>query len=171
MIGGPAGLVARAHFRGRTLHLGVVHLSSNWDPPGRALQMDEFLRRVPSEGPAIVGGDFNTTTLGLPRRSSLIHAYLRLMLEPRRLSDPRRWETLFERLERSGFRLDEANAAGKRTFTYSRLLPRLLRPNLDWITLRGLEPVAGSAAVAPARRSFFSCRFSDHDFIVCEVKI
>jgi endonuclease/exonuclease/phosphatase family metal-dependent hydrolase len=106
MIGGPAGLVVRAHFRSRTVHLGVVHLSSNWDPPGRALQMDEFLRRVPSEGLAIVGGDFNTTTVSLPRRSSLLHAYLRLMLEPRRLSDPRRWETLLQRLELAGFRLD-----------------------------------------------------------------
>lgn len=171
MIGGPAGLVVRAHFRGRTLHLGVVHLSSNWDPPGRRIQMDEFLRRVPPEGPAIVGGDFNTTTLGLPRRSSLVRAGLRLMLEPRRLSDPRRWETLFQRLELAGFRVDGANAADKRTFTYSRILPRRLRPNLDWIALRGLEPLAGSAAVAPARRSFFSRRFSDHDFIVCEVKI
>jgi endonuclease/exonuclease/phosphatase family metal-dependent hydrolase len=171
MIGGPAGMVARAHFRGRALHFGVVHLNSRWDPAGRESQMREYLSRFPENGPAIIGGDFNTTTLSLPRRRSLPQAYLRLMMEPRRLSDPRRWETLFHRMEQAGFRVDGANAPGKRTFTYARVVPPFVRPNLDWIGLRGLEPVTGSAAAVPARTSFFSGRLSDHDFIVCEVKI
>jgi hypothetical protein len=171
MLGGPAGMIARAHFRGRAIHFGVVHLNSRWDPAGRAEQMHEYLSHLPEAGPAIIGGDFNTTTLGLARRRSFLSAYVRLMLQPRRLSDPRRWETLFERMEQSNFRVDGANAPGKRTFTYSRILPPFVRPNLDWIGLRGLEPVAGSAVAVPARTSFFSGRLSDHDFIVCEVKI
>lgn len=171
MVGGPAGMVARAHFRGKAIHFGVVHLNSRWDPAGRELQMREYLSRMPEEGPAIIGGDFNTTTLGLPRRSSFLKAYLRLMLEPRRLSDPRPWETLFRRIEQAGFRIDGANAPGKRTFTYSRMVPPRMRPNLDWIGLRDLEPVAGSAAAVPARTSFFGGRLSDHDFIVCEAQI
>ena len=171
MIGGPAGMVARAHFRGKALHFGVVHLNSRWDPAGRETQMHEYLSRFPPDGPAIIGGDFNTTTLGLPRRRSFAMAYLRLMMEPRRLSDPRRWETLFRRMEQAGFKVDGANAPGKRTFTYARVVPPFVRPNLDWIGLRGLEPVPGSPAAVPARTSFFSGRLSDHDFIVCEVKL
>jgi hypothetical protein len=38
------------------------------------------------------------------------------------------------------------------------------------LALRGLKPVAGSAAVVPARMSLFAPRFSDHDFIMCTVE-
>jgi len=171
MIGGPAGLVARAHFRGKAIDVGVVHLNSRWDPAGRERQMHEYLSRLPGEGPAIIGGDLNTTTLGLLGRTAFPKAFLRFLMQPRRLSDPRRWETLFRRMEQAGFRVDGANAPGKRTFTFSRALPPFVRPNLDWIGLRGLEPVAGSAATVTARPTFFSGRVSDHDFIVCEVKL
>ena len=74
-------------------------------------------------------------------------------------------------MEEAGFHIDGANAPGKRTFTYSRIVPRFMRPNLDWIAVRGFEAVAGSAATVPAQPSFFSRRISDHDFIMCEVKI
>ena len=39
------------------------------------------------------------------------------------------------------------------------------------LALRGLKPVAGSAAVIPARMSVFSPRFSDHDFIMCRIEV
>jgi endonuclease/exonuclease/phosphatase family metal-dependent hydrolase len=171
MVGGPAGLMVLTHFRGKALSLGVVHLNSRWDPAGRELQMDEYLSRAAREGPAVIGGDFNTTTLGLAHRRDFLHAYVRLLLQPRRLSDPRRWEPLFRSLERAGFHTDGFNAPGKRTFMYSRTVPPLVRPNLDWIAVRGLQPVPRSVKTVPARTSFFSGRLSDHDFIVCEVKL
>jgi endonuclease/exonuclease/phosphatase family metal-dependent hydrolase len=171
LIGGPAGLVARAYFRGKPITLSIVHLNSRWDPAGRERQMSEYLARLSDDGPAIVGGDLNTTTVGLYPWTTFPHACARLLLQPRRLSDPRSWETLFARMELAGFKTEGANLPGKRTFTFSRLLPTFLRPNLDWIALRGLEPVAGSAAVVPARPGFFARRVSDHDFITCDVKI
>jgi endonuclease/exonuclease/phosphatase family metal-dependent hydrolase len=170
MLGGPAGLVVRIHVRGKGINIGVVHLNSRWDPAGRDGQMREYLSCLPA-GPSIIGGDFNTTTVELYPRTVFLKSMLRLLVEPRRLSDPTKWETLFTRMEEAGFRIDGANAPGKRTFTYSRMVPPFMRPNLDWIALRGLEPVIGSAAAVPARPSFFSGRISDHDFVMCEVKI
>jgi len=70
----------------------------------------------------------------------------------------------------AGFDTAGANVAGTATFTPSRLVPPILRPKLDWLALRGLKPVTGSAAVVPARMSLFSPRFSDHDFIMCIVE-
>jgi len=57
------------------------------------------------------------------------------------------------------------------TFTPTRLIPPIVRPKLDWLALRGLKPVAGSAAVLPARMSSFASRFSDHDFVTCVVEV
>jgi hypothetical protein len=170
MIGGPAGLVVRTHVRGKAINVSVVHLNSRWDPAGRDRQMREYLGGL-RNGPSIIGGDLNTTTVELYPRVVFLKSMLRLLMEPRRLSDPRKWETLLTRMEEAGFHIDGANAPGKRTFTYSRIVPRFMRPNLDWIAVRGFEAVAGSAATVPAQPSFFSRRISDHDFIMCEVKI
>jgi hypothetical protein len=46
-----------------------------------------------------------------------------------------------------------------------------MRPRLDWIALRELQPIPGSAAVIPARPGFFSERVSDHDFIAVDVAL
>ena len=170
MIGAPAGMVARARFGAKTLTIGAVHLNSRWNPDGRARQMSEYLAKLP-EGQTIIGGDLNTTTLALPNRKSLITAPVRLALQPRRLSDPRRWEGLFSRLEQAGFDLDGANLSGKRTYTFSKLWPAFMRPNLDWIAVRGLKPVRGSARVVAAQPSSLSPRVSDHDFVMCEVRL
>ncbi|MGH7880021.1 MAG: endonuclease/exonuclease/phosphatase family protein, partial [Candidatus Binataceae bacterium] len=141
MLGGPAGLTAQAHFNGRAIAFGVVHLNSRWDPPGREWQMREFLAKIPDHGPAIVAGDLNTTTIAMHSPRAICRGAYQFLREPRRLSDPRRWETLFARLTQAGFQTDGANAPGKRTFTFSRAIPRWLRPNLDWIAVRGLEPL------------------------------
>jgi hypothetical protein len=170
MIGATAGMVARARFGAKVLNIGAVHLNSRWSPAGRAQQMSEYLAKLP-EGQTVLGGDLNTTTLALPDRKSLVIAPLRLALDPRRLSDPRRWEGLFQHLEQAGFKLDGSNVPGKRTYTFSRLWPTFMRPNLDWIALRGLKPVRGSARVVAARPSFFSQRVSDHDFVMCEFRL
>ncbi len=74
-------------------------------------------------------------------------------------------------MERAGFAVRQANAMGKRTFTPHRLVPPLIRPKLDWIALRELRAVAGSAATVAARPGFFNQRVSDHDFVTCEVAL
>jgi endonuclease/exonuclease/phosphatase family metal-dependent hydrolase len=171
MLGGPAGVAAQARFHGRAIALGAVHLNSRWDPAGRDWQMREYLAKLPREGPAIIGGDLNTTTVSLNNPVGYLWAALKLLWEPRRLADPRKWEMLFARLDQAGFRVDGANAPGKRTFTFSRLLPRWFRPNLDWIAMRGLEPMPGSARAVAARPSFWHKRVSDHDFVMCEARL
>jgi hypothetical protein len=154
----------------RPLTLGIAHLNSRWHPSGRELQIRQFLDGFPAGGAAIVGGDFNTTTIQFRSTASLIKVLVLSLLQPRRFRYPQRWEPLFERLREAGFDVTGANVKGASTFTPTRLIPPIVRPKLDWLALRGLKPVAGSAAVVPPRMSLFSPRFSDHDFIMCVVE-
>jgi endonuclease/exonuclease/phosphatase family metal-dependent hydrolase len=168
-LGAPAGLAAKVILNRRQLTLGVVHLSSRWNPNGRDWQIRQYLEGFPT-GAAIIGGDLNTTTADLGSRASLIKVMALSLLQSQRFRDPQRWEPLFERLHDAGFDTTGANVDGIATFTPSRLVPSLVRPKLDWLALRSLKPIVGSAAVVPARTSFFSPRFSDHDFIMCTVE-
>jgi len=170
LIGTAAALTATATFNGKTIALGVAHLNSRGSPGGREQQMREFLTRFPREGPAVVGGDFNTTTVDLRNREAIMRAVRKLVLEPSRLWAPQRWEPLFERLAQAGFAVKGANAPRRQTFTLSGIIPPPIRLKLDWIAARGLDPVPGSAAVIPARKSILSSRLSDHDFVVCDLR-
>lgn len=169
--GGPAGLGATAVFNGKAITIGVAHLNSRGDPAGRDLQMREYLARLPANPAAVIGGDFNTTTIEMGEVPALLTVMRNLLRSPLRFRGPERWEPLFERLAEANFEVRGANVPGKATFTFTRLIPPLMRPKLDWIALRALEPIPGSAAVVPARESLFGKRFSDHDFITCDVRI
>jgi endonuclease/exonuclease/phosphatase family metal-dependent hydrolase len=171
LAGGPTGLAALINVNGRIIAVGMAHLNSRGDPPGRESQIQRYLSGFPSGIPAIFGGDLNTTTVDLRDRRAFRIAALKFLREPARLRHPQRWEPLFERLNEAGFSIDGANQPGKPTFTFSRAIPPFMRPKLDWIALRGLTPVPGSAAVVPARLSVLGPRISDHDFIVCDVMI
>jgi endonuclease/exonuclease/phosphatase family metal-dependent hydrolase len=167
--GAPAGLAAKITVNSRTLALGVAHLSSRWNPTGRELQMRQFLGGFPSGIPAIIGGDFNTTTVGLRSPTSFFKVLLLTLFRPARFQAPQRWEPLFERLREAGFDITGANVC-RGTFTPTRLVPPFFRPKLDWLAVRGLKPARSSAAVIPARLSSFGRRFSDHDFVMCTVE-
>jgi hypothetical protein len=169
--GGPAALTGTIIVNGRPIVLGVAHLNSRWDPVGRELQMEQFLRQMPPAGPAIIGGDFNTTTVALSSPASFIKVMGLIALLPSRFRHPEKWEPLFDRLREAGFDTTGANVSGAPTFTPSRLMPPLIRPKLDWLALRGLKPISSSALVIPARLSAFGRRFSDHDFIMCATKV
>ncbi|HEY2663016.1 MAG TPA: endonuclease/exonuclease/phosphatase family protein [Candidatus Binataceae bacterium] len=163
----PAELSAAITWGGRSIHLGAVHLESHTNPAGRDLQVASLLSGFPS-GPAILAGDFNTTTTELSYRSAVVEVIRRIVVEPRRFRDPARHEPLFERLRAAGFSFDGANVPLKPTFTFTRVVPPPMRPKLDWMCARGPRPIPGTAAVVLARRSILSPRFSDHDFIVCD---
>jgi endonuclease/exonuclease/phosphatase family metal-dependent hydrolase len=169
LIGRPLGLTATIERDGLKITVGVVHLDSRTDPAGRALQMSEFISALPEVGPTIIGGDLNTTTVGLHGREQAVKALTRFILAPRRLRQPQSYEPLFDLIARRGFSIDDANVAGASTFTISGLVPRILRPKLDWIALRGVRAVAGSAVVVAPRLSAVGRRFSDHDFIACSI--
>jgi len=169
LLGAPAGLVAKVLVNRRPLALGIAHLNSRWNPKGRESQMRQYLDGFPT-GAAIVGGDFNTTTIDLSSRASFIKVMALVILQRYRFRNPQKWEPLFEHLREAGFNTAGANVSETATFTPSRLVPPIVRPKLDWLALRGLKPIAGSAAVVPARMSLFAPRFSDHDFIMCIVE-
>jgi endonuclease/exonuclease/phosphatase family metal-dependent hydrolase len=169
--GTPTALAASATFGGRRIALCVVHLDSRWHPAGRARQMAELMTEFPYEEPALLGGDFNTTTLDLLNRNAILKVPYKMMVSPLRFRRPQRFEPLFERLKEAGFGVDGANVADKPTFTFSRVLPPFVRPKLDWIALRGLTALRGTAAVVPARWSPFARRISDHDFVMCEINL
>jgi endonuclease/exonuclease/phosphatase family metal-dependent hydrolase len=171
LIGVHEGLLATINLGARCLTIGVVHLERLWDPEGRAQQMEDYLSAIGREAPAIIGGDFNTTTVDMDRRWQLLRACGAIALQPGRFHRPERHEPLFNRIEAHGFSIKGANVPSAPTFTFTRLIPPLWRPKLDWIAARGIQPVSGSAAIVPARTSVLGRRVSDHDFVLCEFRL
>ncbi len=169
LLGTHGGLVAHARFAGHRLAIGVLHLHSRCSPAERERQMAAYLQNFPPDGPAVFGGDLNTTTMELSTAPQLLETAARMLLTPHRFRSPQMHEPLFERIEAHGFTTHEANVPRQSTFTFHRAIPPQLRPKLDWIAMRGVRPVAGSARVIPARYSFFAPRVSDHDFIMVDI--
>ena len=73
----------------------VAHLDSRTGPLGRERQIAAVLERLPREGPAIFGGDLNTTTVELARPASVKVVVREMLLDPRRFRDPHPHEPLF----------------------------------------------------------------------------
>ena len=170
-IGTPTGFYASARFGRETITLGVAHLNSRCTPAQRELQMASYMESFPSRGRAIFGGDLNTTTTELAGPSSLVGVAARMLASPRRFRAPERHEPLFERIKESGLEIDGVNVKNRSTFTFSGLIPRLMRPKLDWLAVRGMHPIAGTAAVIAPKQSIFSRRASDHDFVTVDLEL
>ncbi|MBF6568479.1 MAG: endonuclease/exonuclease/phosphatase family protein [Candidatus Binataceae bacterium] len=168
--GAPNGVIATVRFGGIPITICIAHLESRASPQFRAEQMRSIAEAIPPTGAAIIGGDFNTTTIELGGRRIPIPIVRALLMRRGRRCWPQKYEPLFKILERCGFAFDDANVPGIPTFTFSRMIPPFVRPKLDWLGVRGLAVVKGSATVVPARGSFFAPRFSDHDFITCQVR-
>jgi endonuclease/exonuclease/phosphatase family metal-dependent hydrolase len=163
------GIIASIVVGGREIRLGVVHLDRDASPRFRGRQMAEYLARFPSDGPGVIGGDFNTTTIEWSSLLTWPRTVARMLAQPRRFHDPERYEPLFERLRGAGFATDGANVPLAPTFTFTRFIPPRIRPKLDWIALRGLRAVPGSPAVVVPRVSALARRLSDHDIVACEI--
>jgi endonuclease/exonuclease/phosphatase family metal-dependent hydrolase len=170
-VGESHGMLAATVFNGRRITFGVAHLTARWNPEGRERQMADFIAAVPADGPVLIGGDFNTTTIDLGGRNALLRALGEIVPNPGRFRSPELHEPLFQHLKETGFDVHGFNLWRKPTFTYARVIPPFLRPKLDWLAARQLSPVPGSALVVPARQSILGRRFSDHDFVMCEVQL
>jgi endonuclease/exonuclease/phosphatase family metal-dependent hydrolase len=170
-IGTPTGFYASARFGRETITLGVAHLNSRCTPAKREVQMAHYMAAFPSRGRAIFGGDLNTTTTELTGPSSLARVAAYMIASPRRFRAPERHEPLFERIKEGGLEIDGVNVKYRSTFTFSGAIPRLMRPKLDWLAVRGLRPVAGTAAVIAPKHSLFSRRASDHDFVTVALEL
>jgi endonuclease/exonuclease/phosphatase family metal-dependent hydrolase len=170
-MGNQVAIVASINVRGKAIRIAVAHLDSRADPAGRDRQIAAMLEDFPSDGPAIFGGDLNTTTVELLNPAAARVVMRDMLLNSRRFRHPAAYEPLLARLAAAGFETDGANAEGRATFTFSRIVPPWMRPKLDWLALRGLSPMEGSARVIPARPGIFAPRVSDHDFIAVDVAI
>jgi len=170
-VGLNTALIIKARFRHQEITVGVLHLASHCHPEARDQQMATYLDAFPRAGPAIIGGDLNTTTTVLQSGRDFLRTFVRVLLRPSRFHAPQPYEPLFRRLSAAGLSVDDVNVMGEPTFTFTRAIPPRYRPKLDWFAVRGIKAVRASAAVLPARRSVFSSRLSDHDFVTVELDI
>ena len=171
LLGGHQAILASVRTGGWRVTMGVAHLERRWDPAGRARQMEDFLRAIGDQTRVIIGGDFNTSTMDMDQRWSLLRAAAKIVVSPRRFREPQPREPLFDRMKEHGLSIEGANVPHKPTFTLSRAVPMRWRPKLDWIAARGVAPKEGSAAVVAARTSALGRRISDHDFVLCEFSL
>jgi endonuclease/exonuclease/phosphatase family metal-dependent hydrolase len=170
-VGAPTGAVAKVKFGGEELTVGVAHLHSRCTPAERARQMASYMEAFPAAGRAIFGGDLNTTTTELSSRALMIATAWRMIANPARFRAPQAYEPLFDHLRARGLEIEGVNAANRATFTFSGLIPRSMRPKLDWLAVRELRPIAGTAAVVSPRGSIWSRRVSDHDFLTVDLEL
>jgi endonuclease/exonuclease/phosphatase family metal-dependent hydrolase len=170
-VGMPTGLVTRVKFGGEELTVGVAHLHSRCTPAERARQMATYLESFPAAGRAIFGGDLNTTTTELSSRAMMLATARQMIANPARFRAPEAYEPLFDHLRERGLEIEGANVANRGTFTFSGLIPRSMRPKLDWLAVRELRPIAGTAAVVTPRSPILLRRASDHDFVTVDLEL
>ncbi len=171
IVGTPTGLVTSVRLGGEAITVGIAHLHSRCTPEERARQMGVYMDAFPPRGPAIFGGDLNTTTVALPDDLAILRVALAGMVNPRRFKSPDSYEPLFEIMRARGLSTDGANVPNRSTFTFSGLIPPQMRPKLDWLALRELKPIPDSAKVISPRRSIFGRRASDHDLVMVDIAI
>jgi endonuclease/exonuclease/phosphatase family metal-dependent hydrolase len=150
------------------LQVVAAHLDSNASPEGRARQMAALLDSV--EGPALVGGDFNSTTYdagsgwGLMR--DLLHKFFVTGFRgtiDNYLTPEKRYDTaLFDELGKRGFATGGFNDRAHGTMKYDLADPYAIQMTqkkvgrlLTWLLQRRLRPWNG---VVPARLDWFAGR-------------
>lgn len=145
-IGGRIAVAGQVGLAGKWITIVSVHLESHSDPRDRTEKTARLIEMIDAYDPAapvIIGGDFNTSSVG--RAKQVDRAAMARMLEadPRRRIDPVPHEPLFGALSASGYAWARANVADGPT--------ERRRPDdaddwplakIGWFFTRGLEPVA-----------------------------
>ncbi len=108
------------------LLVGACHLDSNASPRQRALQLRALLDRMPGSAPAIVGGDFNSSTHDLSSPFATLRDFLRKLftagvrrsvagyMSPAAFGE----RPVFDLLAARGFIVDGFNDAAQPTYRY-----------------------------------------------------
>jgi endonuclease/exonuclease/phosphatase family metal-dependent hydrolase len=139
-LGNQAALAVEVRFPGFPVTAVAVHLDAQSRQSHRRDQIRDVLRALEGGGPAVIGGDWNTTTHNSFRAIHAILGYwLRVFLGIDRSIEhylhPYRWfeRELFEGLTAHGFDYREANVEGERTMSYDVTCGKT-RDNLgEWI--------------------------------------
>jgi len=140
-IGSQVAVAAEILFPNLTLTAVTVHLDANSSQKHRCEQMRTILDTIPREGPAVVGGDWNTSTYNSSSAFRAIMGYwLRVLMGPTNvirnhyLHPYRRFERkLFELLESRGFDYKQANCLGEYTVYYDFADYRTYRGLSEWV--------------------------------------
>jgi len=125
-LGQQTAAVAEVQFPDQPTTVVSVHLDANSSQQHRANQMGDILADIEGCSPAIVGGDWNTTTYNSSTATmAILGFWLRVLMGPdnvirnHNLHPYNKFEKqLFDLLEYSGFDYRTANAYGERTTSY-----------------------------------------------------
>jgi endonuclease/exonuclease/phosphatase family metal-dependent hydrolase len=170
-VGGRIAVLATLRVGGHPVTLAAVHLESHGDPDERDAQTEALLAALEAYAPgapALLGGDFNTHSLGareLRDRDALARA---VRADRTRFAHPEPHEPLFARLARAGFDAKACNAGGPTHFAAREPgAPPRGGLRLDWFFARGLtvRDPAIVAAVDPAS----GAPLSDHEAIAVTI--
>jgi endonuclease/exonuclease/phosphatase family metal-dependent hydrolase len=125
-LGQQTAVVAEVEFPGQPTTVVAVHLDANSSQQHRADQMADVLDAVADRSPAVIGGDWNTTTFNSSSATmAILGFWLRVFMGPNNvitnhyLHPYNKFEAkLFNLLEDAGFDYRSANSIGERTTSY-----------------------------------------------------
>jgi hypothetical protein len=125
-LGQQTAVVAEVEFPDRAVTAVAVHLDANSSQQHRADQMADVLAAIADRSPALIGGDWNTTTFNSSSATmAILGFWLRVFMGPNNvitnhyLHPYNKFEAkLFQLLEDAGFDYQSANSLGERTTSY-----------------------------------------------------
>ncbi|HET7100085.1 MAG TPA: hypothetical protein VFJ52_02960, partial [Terriglobia bacterium] len=140
-LGRQSALVAEIEFPNYRATAVAVHLDANSSQAHRSAQMRQIVQELPTSLPAILGGDWNTSTQNSSRALySILGFWLRVFMGAENvisnhyLHPENRFERgLFRALEAQGFEYRRSNRMGEPTIQYDVDDPKT-RQNLgEWV--------------------------------------
>ena len=142
-LGRQTALLAEIGFPGFRLPVASVHLDAQSTQRHRAEQMRAVLDAMPETGPALLGGDWNTTTFDSSTAFRAICGYwLRVFMGPGRVIrnhflHPDRWfeRELFSLLRARGYEHDRSNVHAGHTIYYHVDDMRAFGSLAEWVPL------------------------------------
>ena len=125
-LGRQTALIAEVGFPNYEMEIASVHLDAQSSQRHRRDQMRDVVNALQGSGPAMIGGDWNTTTYNSSSASrAILGFWLRVLMGPDNvirnhyLHPYRRFEReLFAMLEGRGFDYRRCNVLGERTTSY-----------------------------------------------------
>jgi endonuclease/exonuclease/phosphatase family metal-dependent hydrolase len=169
-LGKKRALLVEVQLPAGPLLVAACHLDSNASPRQRVRQLDALLERMKGTAPAIVGGDFNSSTHDLSSPLAMVRDTLRKMfvgglrrtIEAYMRPDDADERPLFDLLAAHGFALDAFNDRARATYRFDfndpYALQKLRRTGggaLVWLVRRLLRRWN---ACVPARLDWFAGR-------------